>query len=212
MTVFHRHNERQPLDPSRMFHTTQTDPLPPGPLIDPICFDGKRKTITYQFSKLSNVREQVRAYGPVYDVQHDSPVLKARAQEVHLDTNEKRPELWSLVDSSSTRAVSSSRPRNHIARININSGGCGVGVHTSNKIKTPTIRQKIVDNEIYDKSCYVMKPSKQNNITPSQINKEARSRLFKNIAQHISVKQRQQYVSQEIGSKFADRIKQNSLA
>lgn len=197
VTIYHEHDKRQPIDPHRRYHISQTDPLPQEPILDPILYDGKHKTVAPIFSSVDRNCCPVTLAAPSYDPRYDSPQVRPR-QKLGVFLKETRPELfppyadYSLPECPRTQ----SPPKERFEQFSTSTLTSPLALPRQKK------KKQVFDRSSYDK---YRKPAPES-LTPSLVNKLSKSKVF---ASTLAFKQ--QYESSNVPSKISQRVRRNQF-
>lgn len=202
VTIFHEHDRREPIDPSRRYFVAQYPELPQQPIIDPLCIDGRRKTPGVLFDRQPQ-RPATGALNPDANPNFNTDVVMPRLKMGYIPKTE-RPDIFPAApDYSIPDNKRCQRPMTN--QTNCSSSPVSPSkksVYDAFPGHAPHPRKE------YDSSCYNYKStSSPQTLHPALINSMAKVHIFnKSLLERKKV-----YDSRAVGSAVADRVKKNSF-
>lgn len=198
-SLFHDHDQRIAIDPSRRYYITQRPYLPQDNFLTPLHHDGKKKPAGSVISSQSYQRPSYKTALPDYDPQYDSSQLGHQPKYGTIPKSE-RPELFgSPIDYSIPEESICQRSKTPSHKTSF--------TPIRRSIKTPTTLKsmpKLSTN--FNTSCYdVIRKPPPPALSPSYINQQARVKVF-----HHSVLKPQSYQSQRVSTALGNSIKRNN--
>jgi hypothetical protein len=201
ITIFHEHDRRQPIDPSRRYFVSSYPELPQQNILDPIGYDGKKKVPAVHISSQAYARPPPQQANPDADPNYNSKWVVPRPK-LGIFPKTERPEVFAPYRDYSVPPESvCHRESSHMH-------------HSPSPIKTHSTKLTALDSHNprpkieYDASCYErFKKQPPLDLAPSVINSKAKVNIF----QVSMMGRRKWYQSSQVGSTLADRIKKNSL-
>jgi hypothetical protein len=195
-SLFHDHDKRIAIDPSRRYYITQKPFLPQDEFLAPIMCDGRREPSGSIVMKENYQRPPLKPALPEYDPQYESKQLRSVPKYGSI-ARVPRPELfppspdYSLPEGADGRAprAQSPPPKNSFKPIRRNKF----------KISQPKI---IFNASSYERARRPAPPT----LSPSFVNNAARVHVF-----HKAVVKPQSYQSPLLPSALGERIKKNSM-
>lgn len=199
-SLFHDHDQRLAIDPSRRYYITQRPYLPQDNFLTPMFHDGKKKPSGSVITSEEYQRPPQKIALPDYDPQYDSSQLGHQPKFGSIPKTQ-RPELfgnpidYSLPEEEVCHRAKTPSSKNSFTPIR-------------RKVKTPTPLKSAPKLSVnFNTSCYdsIRKPAPPT-LSPSYVNQQARVKVFSQ-----TVLKPQSYRSQHVPSALGDRIKRNSM-
>jgi hypothetical protein len=201
-SLFHDHDQRLAIDPSRRYYITQRPFLPQDNFLTPLFHDGKKKPSGSVILSEEYQRPPQRTALPDYDPQYDSSQLGHQPKYGSIPKT-RRPELFgNPIDYSLSEEAMCPRSKTPSSKNSF--------TPIRRKVKTPTPLKAKTAAKIsvtFNTACYdsIRKPAPPT-LSPSYVNQQARVKVFSH-----TVLKPQSYQSQAVSSALGDRIKRNSM-
>jgi hypothetical protein len=199
-SLFHDHDQRIAIDPSRRYYVSQQPFLPQDNFLAPILHDGRKKPGGSVIASQEYQRPPLKIALPEYDPQYDSSQLGHQPKYGSVPKTQ-RPELfgtpvdYSLPEGTVCQRAKTPAKNNSFTPIR-------------RKVKTPTPLKSVPKlSTVFNTSCYdSRRKAAPPTLTPSYVNQQARVKVFSQ-----AVLRPQSYQSQHVPSALGDRIKRNSM-
>lgn len=204
-TIFHDHDIRQPLDPNRRYCATPGPYIAPSDILQSTYHDGTSKVKGLSWGDKKHDRNPTKEYGAVYDVAHDSYVIRPKPK---FGSFNRLPSSASIVIRDESTLLSESGGNSPVRNTREESpppNGRVIHRHHSQIIETKKVRaathpelkcypahhpvirlpklkkRSTMQGVVLKNESYIPIKNKYTDITPNLVKRDARIGLFNKI-------------------------------
>jgi len=199
-SIFHDHDKRVPIDPSRRYFISQTPLLPPDPFLSKKNFhDGPHRPVTVKIAQAKYQRPPTVEAGPDYEPMYNSKQIRS-VPKLGKMPKAKRPEAFPPPPDFSLREEELAARSKQIQKLPSHSQGSSVRPAPAKLRSSRSIPK-------FDATCYEkQRKAAPPDLTPSFVNRQAKVGIFGK----VTLKP-QSYQSTFVPSALGVRLKRNSM-